>query len=336
MLSFRVTPGTVRSTVARQLVICGLLLGLIGGGLSAEGFAQGTKKKRDLQPPRNETLLTRDNVNIHITYFKSSMGSESPVIILLHMKDGNRFVWQNGFAERLQAAGYAVITVDLRGHGESKGGFAGVPAANKKGGKKGGRSVESTELRPADYVNMVAEDLEAVKKFIFDEHQAENLNMNKIGIVGPEMGASIAAYFALDDWYKRPYPDGQIGYRTPRGQDVRALVLASPQNNVPGLPISKPLTDLRNPQWGVAFLVCVGKKDTQDRGLAKKLYTQLTAFPKSEERMYFEEYNSKLRGTELLGKNLRFEEHMLAFFDKTLKGLPDNWRDRRSKLDRKE
>jgi pimeloyl-ACP methyl ester carboxylesterase len=295
------------------------------------------KPNEALADPENKSLSTKDGGTIHITYYASGMGKDSPVVVLLHMKDGNRFIWQGdkGFAPRLQQDGYAVITVDLRHHGESKDGAAPGANLNQADKKKGSKKQAANDLKPADYKAMVEYDLEAVKKFIYEEHQAENLNMNKLGIVGPEMGASVAAVFAAFDWAKTPYPDGQPGFQTPRGQDVRALVLISPQTSFHGLAISPAVADLRDQRLGVAFLVCGGENDPQDRGQVKKIFDQAAALPNSEKRMYKYVYKGKLRGTDLLGKGLGIEEHMLAFFAEHLKKLDSPWRDRQSKLDKK-
>lgn len=337
------TPGGTASLCAAAfLAWCGFFLN--------ENELAAQPKVVEIPMAQPLPLVTKDGVTVQITYYKSTAGKESPVIVLLHMKDGNRFVWQNGFAERLQKEGYAVITVDLRGHGESKGGTASLPggnvnqAPNKKKpagkappapAKKGPRPVE--ELGVGDYKAMVTGDLEAVKVFIKEQHQAESLNMNKMALVGPEMGATIAAEWALIDWNKPPYTDAPAGsgLATPKGQDVRAIVLISPQKQFPpGMDIAVPIRSLSAPALGVAFLVAVGKNDPQDKGEAHKLFEKLTSFPKSEERMHFLELGAKLRGTELMGKGLKLEENMLVFFDTHLRKLPPNWRDRRSKFDR--
>jgi pimeloyl-ACP methyl ester carboxylesterase len=295
-------------------------------------------------PPANEvftsevrTLQTRDGVPLRITYYPSVKGKESPVVVLLHMKDGNRLIWQgkNGFAERLQHEGFAVITVDLRQHGESRPGGGGAGAVLPQGGRKvTGKRGNSGDLRPADYRAMWEIDAETVKNFIYDENQAERLNMNKMGIVGPEMGASIAALFAANDWLKEPHEDGQPGYQTPRGQDVRALVLISPQSSFHGLVMAPAINTLRETSRDVAFLVCVGKHDPQDKGQAKKIFEQAAAFPNSSKRMYRYEYPGKLRGTDLIGNKLGIEEHMVTFFDEHLKKRESPWRDRQSRLER--
>ncbi|HTI51138.1 MAG TPA: alpha/beta hydrolase, partial [Planctomycetaceae bacterium] len=264
-------------------------------------------------PPANEvytsevkTLHTRDGGPLRITYYPSVKGRESPVVVLLHMKDGNRLIWQGkgGFAERLQHEGYAVITVDLRFHGESRpgGGAAVVGNSNPDSGKKGtGKKAASTELRPADYRAMWEIDVETVKNFIYEEHQAERLNMNKMGIVAAEMGAVIAVRFAVNDWMEEPHSDAPpgSGFETPRGQDVRALVLISPVASVPGIVMAQALQGLRPFPVAMSFNVSAG--DTKDKGETKKLYGAAAAFDKEHKRIFLQDkYPGKLRGTDML------------------------------------
>jgi pimeloyl-ACP methyl ester carboxylesterase len=300
----------------------------------APGHAQ---KEQQKYKPESRVVQTKDRVGISITYYKSTLGKSAPVVVLLHMKDGNRFIWQGerGFAERLQNDGYAVVTVDLRLHGETKGGAAGGTANQPAKGK--GKT--SAELRKADYQAMIEYDLEAVKKFIFDEHQAENLNMAKMGIVGPEMGATIATLFAMRDWQKPRYDDAPAdsGDQTPRGEDVRALVLVSPQTNLLGIGITPGARFLGNPQLGIAVMVGVGKDDPLDRGQSQKIYDLFASATGNKDRMYFHEYPGKLRGTELLNRGGKpsFEDHMAGFFQEHLKKLEIEWIDRRPRFERK-
>lgn len=318
---------------------------LLGAGASLvlllpPGLAAQTPKKKDdsLLLKETKVLTTRDGGSIRITYYKSQRGKESPVVVLLHQKNGNRFFWERkeGFAEVLQRDGYAVITVDLRFHGESRpAGAAAAGNANQPDGKKGGKKVSTTpELKPADYEAMIEFDMEAVKKFIYEEHQAENLNMNRLGIVGPEMGASIAAGFAVNDWLKEPHSDGQPGFQTPRGQDVRALVLISPQSSFHGLPMPKAINVIRNPNYKIGFLFAACKNDPEDKGQTKKLYEQTGAQGGKDERIFFLEYPGKLRGTDLIGQRLGLEKKMRTFFDETLMKIDAPWRDRQSKLEK--
>lgn len=266
---------------------------------------------------KDETLVTKDSHEIKITYFKSAAREEAPVVILLHGKGGNRLIWKS-FAEQLQKVDFAVITVDLRGHGDSTGGS---DASGKKseGPKKG------------DYLAMVVQDLEAVKKFIYEEHQNKQLNMNKLGIVAADVTTPVAIAYAEFDWEKLPYDDAPtLEQRTPKGQDVRALALLSPEGNVPGLGTNKTLAVIRTLKLPV--LICVGSKSPGDMSQAKKMHEILAPKKEGFDQIYFEPYDSKLRGTDLLGKGLKVEQHLFTFLKKHVKEVTSPWRDRKSPL----
>jgi pimeloyl-ACP methyl ester carboxylesterase len=330
----------LRGTTARWglLATAGAMLAL-SGFVSLSGRAadkQPGNKPVDISEPVDKVLQTKDGGSLHVTYYKSPGDRESPVVVLLHNKDGNRFVWQGnegGFAPRLQKEGYAVITVDLRFHGQNKaGGPVGAGNANQGAGKK--KKKAGIELKNSDLDAMVAFDMEAVKDFIKDEHQAGNLNMNKLGIVGPEMGASIAVAYAALDWDKEPYDDAQPGFQTPRGQDVRALVLISPQEKYHGMAMAKLITPLKDPDLGIALLIC-SSSDAQDKKESEKIYEMASSTPSiNKKRMYLQSYSGKLTGDQLLGKGLKIEDYMLVFFKKHLMDLEAPWRDRASKREK--
>ena len=66
------------------------------------------------------TIEAVDGLVLHATYFGPGGTAPFPGVILLHMLGGNRQVWaDNGFADALTASGYAVLALDMRGHGES-------------------------------------------------------------------------------------------------------------------------------------------------------------------------------------------------------------------------
>lgn len=311
-------------------------------GRAAQNDKKAPAPVLEIGEPR--VLTTRDGVNLHVTYYKSTLEKNAAVVVLLHMKDGNRFVWQTdeGFAKRLQADGFAVVTVDLRYHGENKaGGAAGAGNANQGGtGKKKGKKSQGLDLKLGDYEAMWELDMEAVKTLILEEHQAGNLNMNKMGIVGPEMGASIAVAYAVLDWNKEPYDDGQPGFQTPRGQDVRALVLISPEEKYHGILMPKLLPALRDEKQ-VAILICSGN-DPKEKAQAEKIYEMLNApisgnkdKRQNSDRVYIKSYAAKLTGTDLLDKKeVGIEALMQGFFVKHLQKLEIPWRDRKNKRER--
>ena len=295
-------------------VISALALMMLCGTTSVWGQAAKPATSRD------EALTTKDGAEIKITYFKSSAGQDAPVVVMLHGKGSNRLVWK-GYAEALTKADFAVVTVDLRGHGES--------VSDGGSGKK-----PDTAPKARDYAFMIAGDMEAVKKFLYEEHQKKELNMNKLAIVAADMSTPVAIAYTELDWEKVPYDDAPtLALRTPRGQDVQALVLLSPEVTAPGLAVSKSLNILRG--LGRPVLICVGSKNTSDLAAAKKAYDQLVPKePKEEDlkRVYLEQYDTKFRGTDLIGKGFKVEQHMFNFLVKHVKEHKSEWRDRRSKL----
>lgn len=264
----------------------------------------------------SKSVTTKDGWPIHFDYYKKNEGRETPVVVLLHNKGSDALVWKNAFGNDLWDNGYAVIAVDLRKHGQSK-----------------GNAQDVSDLRPNDYVAMVTQDMMAIKGFIFDEHQAGRLNMRKMAIVAPEMSAPVALNFAEIDWNARPYDDSPVpAARTPRGQDVRAIVLLSPEESLPRVNTTKVLRSLANPAKQVAFLIGVGTKDSLDKGASKKMYQIVSGNARNKDRTYLQTYPYNMRGTDLVSRVPKVKGHILAFFDKHLKELNSPWVDRRSRL----
>src|SRR5262249_18699919 len=149
--------------------------------------------------------------------------------------------------------GCAVITVDLRKHGQS------TNVAQVGGDSHATPKSSEASIQSSDYRNMVEFDLEAVKRFIQQQHQAKKLNMRKLGIVAA--GSSVA----VADWNKEPYDDAASEeMKTPRGQDVRAIVFLSPPSRVRGLSLMEAITAIRKPEWNIAFLTLYGKANRTD------------------------------------------------------------------------
>ncbi|MCA9077811.1 MAG: hypothetical protein KDA93_22480 [Planctomycetaceae bacterium] len=332
-VTFDRTPLRIDSPQSLLLSVVALLLVIAGGSseLSADG-------------PNSNVVLNSvtDGFRIHMTYFpayakegnqsnKNALGSpDAGVVILLHGKGGDRLVWdkksgdsQLSFIDGLRnELGFAVVTVDLRKHGESK---------SPDGAQ------DDAILRVEDYDNMWRGDLEAVKQFLMDEHQDKKLNVNKLGIIAADDMAPVAAQFAVFDWSKPPFDDApanQPQARTRRGQDVRALVLLSPSANAGRSRLMAAAKTLRDPKAGIAMLIIVGDGDELDRGVSKSVYQLVSAMDREHERTYLQSYKQvKFRGTDLLN-NVDTLNVMAQFLNKHVQQLDSPWEDRRSRLER--
>lgn len=307
-------PVSVVASIACLLMIFTL-------GQSAQ--AQSTQKKN----VEAIQVKAKDGWPLTLQYYKREGNREAPVVVLLHGKGQDARYWQQrgktkGLADLLWEEKMAVICVDMRKHGESKEG-------------PNGQKFDETTLKNNDYKAMVLFDLPAVKQFIFEEHQAGNLNMNKTVLVGTEMSCNVALAFAEIDWKIAPHDDAPTpALRTPRGQDVRALVLISPESRVSGIP-GNPIAYLGKPLLGINFLFAASKNDSKDRGTTKRMFTSVKGRIKEDPRLIFhEEYPGKLRGMAMLGRGTKLESYIVAFVSKSMENVESKWVDRRSKLNR--
>lgn len=300
-----------------------IIMALVLGLLPCATFAQ--EESTDQVIPSKG-----DQFPIHITYFpalKDSNGTglmNSPVVVLLHGEKESRQFWNKGSAPRgtnpfpveLQKRGYAVVTVDLRKHGESV------------------RENQPTPFRNDDYTKMVLGDMAAVKGFLQEEHQKQNLNMRKMAIVASGFSAPVAAAFAENDWKQRPFDDHALpAKKTPRGQDVQALIFLSPDKGAGKLSTSRSLGFLKNPVMNVAFQVIVGQEDSQNFNTAKLLHKNFTTIKKNEERAELISPKLKDSGISLMRQPAPVAYvPMLKFLDDHLKTKEIPWQDRRSRL----
>jgi len=194
-------------------------------------------------PPAEFALTTKDGVQLKITYYAGTDGRETVPVILLHDFNETRAV-MDGLAVELQdprladeglaeegpptqdVRPRAVVTVDLRGHGESKTAF------NADGSSE---ELDANRFQQADFEDMVHLDMEAVRSFLVDQNDAGTLNLNELCVVGAGMGANVAVLWAAKDWATPP-----LAMRK-QSQDVKALVLISPRWTFHGLSMAAPL-----------------------------------------------------------------------------------------------
>jgi pimeloyl-ACP methyl ester carboxylesterase len=245
-------------------------LGLLAATLA--GPAQGQNPKEPPAPaagktppapkgPEDVERIASDGMVVRATYFASPLPERNnavPIILLHSWKSDGRKEFEE-LAKYLQAEGHAVLVPDLRGHGQSKT-FQGT-----------GAQLDLAKLRNADFADMVTKDMEAWRSFLVQQNDEQALNLNKLCLVGSEMGASVALQWALYDWNWLAWSGGK------RRPSVKALVLLSPQTNFRGLDTREPLA---NPavRTQLSIMILVGKQDARAYAQANQLYTRLEKF----------------------------------------------------------
>jgi pimeloyl-ACP methyl ester carboxylesterase len=285
---------------------------LVFAGLVSVATATRAADEEDKPlPPEDVTLKTRDGVNLVATYYPGDVkkGKNVVPVILLHSSKGTRGDLRP-LALALQAAGHAVIAPDLRGHGDSTGG----------GGAR----------RPADYLAMVTQDVETVKDFLIDRNNQGELNIEKLCLVGTEMGSVVALNFAARDWSWPVLATGK------QGQDVKALVLISPEWSYRGLRINEAVT---HPQVRslLSMMIIAGEGSSKVAQEAKRLYAAFERYhpaPPPEEvstkqSLWLRLLPTSLQDTQLVNeKSMLVDQIVVKFIELRLVNAPYPWSQR--------
>jgi pimeloyl-ACP methyl ester carboxylesterase len=147
------------------LLVCGILL-----------FAQEA-----LSVPTSEvTFMTTDSVTIHATLYLREGTQKSPALVLFHMLRRQRQDWETLARDAVQA-GFVVLTIDLRGHGQST--------------KCGSRTINMKDFSNVDFAAMM-EDVRSAVNFVKKE---ATVDTNCISLIGASIGANLALRYAAAD-----------------------------------------------------------------------------------------------------------------------------------------
>ncbi len=218
-------------------------------------------------------VQTRDGVELSATYYPSpnakdpTLGKQVTPVVLLHDEKDTQGMFSS-LAAALQSAGqkpnepsFAVMTVDLRGHG----------ASTRQTAPNGQtRQLDAAKLNRNDILAMSL-DMEAVRGFLVGKNDAGELNLNKLCLVGVGFGATVAVNWAEKDWSAPPLLIGK------QGQDVKALVLISPQWKYRGIMLNQALR-LAALKKGAAWMLIYGEQDPDQAADARRIYRQLERY----------------------------------------------------------
>jgi dienelactone hydrolase len=197
------------------------MLPLLAAGLLPVG-ATATKNVRPTAPTASPTarpvasdkgdavaLDTRDKIHLAGTFFPVSKSGKAPGVVLVHDAGADRSSLAN-LAEYLQKKGVNVLTVDLRGHGESATKDLAWTSLADERARAGLWSFAAIDVRTA--VDWLREQ--------------DNVHSARVGVVGIGIGGSLALSEALDD------------------RDTSAVALIAPVAENHGYNLSRSLSDL--------------------------------------------------------------------------------------------
>jgi pimeloyl-ACP methyl ester carboxylesterase len=317
----------------------------------------------EIPAPEDIELKTKeDGLLIKAAYFPGTKGQDSIPVILLHGFKGSRkdFTQGGGLAAYLQEKlGCAVIVPDLRGHGESTKFAAADPADDKLNGneaeekeKKKAADLRKKKLEanlPAQISAMVTDDLRAVKDFLWKKNNEKALNIDKLVVIGVDMGAGLALRYVAFD---------AVGYEQEEafhgplklGKFVKAAVLISPVTSIASLKpphasradadlAAKVIAGLQIPRvmtkpdvQKLPVLIAVGNKSTEYFKDAEKLSNQFKMMRPSEEKLkvkartliFLSKIETPLQGAKLLNEpSLEVPGKIVSFLTFRLIDNPD-------------
>lgn len=124
----------------------------------------------------NIVFTTTDGVAIAGEYLAGQVGG--PAALLLHMMPAIKESWRP-FAAELQAAGFSVLAIDLRGHGESTSAITG--------------KIDYKNFEDADHQAKI-HDVEAATAWL----AAHGANPKRTALAGASIGANLAIQYAAE------------------------------------------------------------------------------------------------------------------------------------------
>jgi len=219
------------SPVIALLVVSVLGSLVLGPARLAAQDPAAAGEKDEIPKPEEVSIQTPDGLVLKATYLPGLKGKETIPVVLLHELRGRhqqgrsantRFsrVDYAGLAKTLQARGHAVLVPDLRGHGESN--VRKIPG-------RADQVIDPETMGGTEYQRIVAIDMPAMKNYLVARNNEGELNIEKLVVVGAVESALAAMYWAQLDWSMPA-----SGNRK-QGQDIKAVILLSPQWSVPGL-----------------------------------------------------------------------------------------------------
>ena len=246
-------------------------------------------------------ISVSNSVPISAAYYPSKSGTNSPVVMLVHQRERSSKDFEESiaelkkytFAEQLQKQGYAVLALDLRGHGASP---------------------PRRTLAKAEWPAVVT-DIQVGFFCLVDRHNWGELNVARLGVVALGEGANVASAWAA--------MGGGVS-SAGRTSDLGSLVLVSPMINDQSQGVfAKPSVTALAARVPLALLI--GERDTASAGLVDDGPASVKSIVKRYQSNKVETFPSALHGYKLLQFEPNLTGSIFNFLDSTIKSKADMW-----------
>ncbi len=312
---------TLRYHVIRCLALCFMGWGLITGSPSVAQDDEPEPQILDVE------LESPDGVELKMKYYQGSSGKDSIPVLILHDWESQASDYEP-LATFLFKQGYAVAVPDLRGHG----GSVYINVKKSRFGEPERETLEIDKFKAADIVKMVKYDIETVKRHLIQRHNAGELNIDKLCVVGVGVGSLLALNWAVEDWN---WPVLAIGKQ---GQDVKALALISPPTAFQRVSFDRALNhkDVRS---RLSIMIAYGKQDARANRAAESLFGKFSRYhpkpPEGKEQelttLFKFGFDTSLQANQLLAQEqFQVKERIDAFIQLRIAPKDIEWVERKS------
>ena len=211
-----------------RVVVVLVALALFVVACQQDGQQQSVQQQEaDTQEEQMATrLTTSDNKNIAFTFFEGP--KNGPGAILLHQLSRDRHDY-DAFAPKLVDAGYNVISIDVRGHGESSGDW---------------------NLFSANDFRQIGLDIAAAKEHL----GKQGVDTSRILLIGASFTANAVINYAADD------RDVKAVISLSPGLDYRGI---KPQNGIPNVPKNTLLVAAEDDDYSVQSVRQLNSMNTE-------------------------------------------------------------------------
>lgn len=283
------------------------------------------------------SFRTVDRVQLRGSFYPGRGGNKAACVLLVPNigSDRDKAGWEE-LAEALQQKGYAVLTFDFRGHGEST---EVDPAlfwhytanlTHIKGANRTKDHIAVKDFLPG-YYPWMANDLAAARLFLDQKSNDKACNSSSLILVGAEQGAALAALWTYTEFLRPRLAKNTLGVLAPigppEGNDIQCAVWLSIPQRFNNVYVGSWLKEPVRSRVAMGFLY--GKEDAGAASAAKVLLDVVKGGKQAalDDKLGLE---TKAAGAGLLGKqSLKTQDQVITYIDGVMeKRKTNNWTQR--------
>jgi hypothetical protein len=321
---------------SRRLQLWISLFALIGlPAFMSLAAAQGEKETKG----EKVRFTTVDGVEIHGTFFPGKRSS--PTVLMLHAleEDSRKKTWIS-LAESLNEKGYAVLTFDFRGHGQS---IDIEPGSFWKYQRnvlsvKGAPKKEKLEFKDfsKEYYPVLVNDIAAAKAFLDNRNDTGVCNTSSLIVLGADTGATLGAIWVNAEWHRYTYVPAslmslaQYG-KTPEGKDIIGAIWLSATSKLGTRTISlSKVLDVSGRVNATPMVFMYSDEDAAGKAVAQACVKAFKGTNKKDKDKYpltaaVPVQGGKLKGIGLLQKSLGTEDEIVKYVGNVFEAKGKEW-----------